>query len=714
MAATAAANRRIGDYPQDISLTGWCWTKGIRQMSVNNTFRMAIAAIMIVGGFSGGDLLAASPAERIWSQAPASSLDPTADRSIIPLSFQPVILDRAALDAELRRAPNEMAENAQALAVVVPLPTPDGGIANFRVVSSPIMEPELAARYPQIQTFRGQGIDDPSATVRMDRTLRGFHAMVMSSSGSYFVDPYARGDVDTHIVYSRSDLVNPHAGVFSCGVPSDQEGGGGEGTTEGMELSGASLRSYRLAVAATGEYTAFHGGTVPDGMSAIVTAINRVNQIYEREVAIRMILVANNDLLVYTNGATDPYTNNNGFAMLSQNQSNVNAVIGSANYDMGHVFSTGGGGVAHLRAVCNNVYKAQGVTGLPNPVGDPFYVDYVAHEMGHQWGGNHTFNGTASGCGGGNRNPSTAYEPGSGSTIMAYAGICGADNIQNFSDDYFHGASFTEIVNYSTLGTGNTCAVETPTGNSPPVAEAGNGFTIPVSTPFALCGSAVDPDGDAMTYGWEEFDLGPAGSPNTPSGNAPIFRSFDPANTPERWFPKASDVVNNVQTKGEILPSYARNLNFRLTARDNLSGGGGVGFDTISLAVSDVGGPFVVTSPNSAVTWTGGTTQVVTWDVAGTDLAPISCDSVDIALSLDGGWTFPLPLLSGTTNDGSQAVMMPDLQSATSRVRVSCHGNVFFDISNTNFTLTGSGAHLLSEGTDGCGGGWGGWTSVVQ
>ncbi len=648
---------------------------------------------MIVGGFSGGDLLAASPAERIWSQAPASSLDPTADRAIIPLRFQPVILDRAALDAELRRAPNEMAENAQALAVVVPLPTPDGGIAYFRVVSSPIMEPELAARYPQIQTFRGQGIDDPSATVRMDRTLHGFHAMVMSSSGSYFVDPYARGDVDTHIVYSRSDLVNPHAGVFSCGVPSDQEGGGGEGTTEGMELSGASLRSYRLAVAATGEYTAFHGGTVPDGMAAIVTAINRVNQIYEREVAIRMMLVANNDLVVYTNGASDPYSNSNGYAMLGQNQSNLDAVIGSANYDMGHVFSTGGGGIANLRAVCNNSYKAQGVTGLPSPVGDPFYVDYVAHEMGHQWGANHTFNGNEGGVWW--RQPQPVHGLRAGQRINHH-GLCRPLRHPTTPSTSATTISTEPVSRKSSptvrAGVGNSCAAETATGNSPPLVEAGDAFTIPVSTPFALCGSAVDPDADVLTYGWEEFDLGPAGHPNTPSGNAPIFRSFDPVNSPERLFPKASDIVNNVQTKGEILPSYARNLNFRLTARDNLSGGGGVDFDTTSLAVSDAGGPFVVTSPDSAVTWTGGTTQVVSWDVAGTDLAPISCDSVDIALSLDGGWNFPLVLLSDTPNDGSQAVMMPDLQSATSRVRVSCHGNVFFDISNTNFTLTGSGA----------------------
>ena len=688
--------------------------EGEYRMSAQNTARMIIAALIVTGGLSVANLAAASPAERMWSRVPTSALDASADRLITPLRFESVVLRRAVLDGELSRAPHESAEDADLRAVVVPLPTPDGGFANFRVVESPIMEPGLAARFPQIRTYRGRGIDDPSATVRMDRTPHGFHAMVMSSAGSYFVDPYSRGDLDTHIVYNRADLVNSHEGVFSCGVASDELGGKTGGNTDSVELSGDSLRTYRLVVAATGEYTSFHGGTVLDGMSAIVTAINRVNQIYEREVAIRMVLVANNDLVVYTDGASDPYSNNSGYSMLGQNQSNLDAVIGSSNYDMGHVFSTGGGGIANLRAVCNNSYKAQGVTGLPNPVGDPFYVDYVAHEMGHQWGGNHTFNGSYGACSGGNRNPTTAYEPGSGSTIMAYAGICGSHNIQNFSDDYFHGASFSEIVAYSAGGVGSSCAEVTPTGNTPPVVEAGGSFTIPVSTPFALCGSAVDPDGDVLTYGWEEFDLGPAGHPNTPSGNAPIFRSFEPTDSPERLFPRTYDLVNNVQTKGEILPSYSRNLNFRLTARDNFSGGGGVGYDTTSLVVSDAGGPFVVTAPDTAVTWTGGTTQVVSWDVAGTDLAPINCDTVDIALSVDGGVSFPLTLLSETPNDGSQAVMMPDLQSATSRVRVSCHGHVFFDISNANFTLTGSDVHLFAEGTDSCGGGWGGWTSVVQ
>ncbi len=295
------------------------------------------------------------------------------------------------------------------------------------------------------------------------------------------------------------------------------------------------------------------------GQAAIVTAMNRVNEIYEQDVAIRMILVANNTSVVFT-AEPDPYTNNNGGTMLGQNTTNLNNVIGSANYDIGHVFSTGGGGVATLNGPCGGS-KARGVTGLTQPVGDAFYIDYVAHEMGHQWGANHTFNGSTGSCAGGNRNATTAYEPGSGTTIMAYAGICGNQDTAEHSDAVFHRKSLDEIQTFSRTGNGNTCKATLAVGNLPPTAEAGAAYTIPINTPFALtAGTATDRDGaGVLTYNWDEWDLGAAGNPNTPVGNAPIFRSFISTTTsPTRTFPQVSDLVNNTQTIGEILPCYAR------------------------------------------------------------------------------------------------------------------------------------------------------------
>jgi len=440
-------------------------------------------------------------------------------------------------------------------------------------------------------------------------------------------------------------------------------------------------------VAATGEYTQYHGGTVSAGLAAVVTAMNRVNGIYEREVAIRMVLVANNDQIIYTDPASDPYSNFDGFAMLGQNQQTVDQVIGRNNYDIGHVFSTGGGGVAYLGVACERNFKAQGVTGLPAPTGDPFYVDYVAHEMGHQWGGNHSFNGNVGSCSGGNRNASTAYEPGSGSTIMAYAGICGSQNLQAHSDAYFHTISFDEIVAYSTAGGGDACAVTTSTGNAPPAVDPGPPHTIPLGTPFTLCGSATDPDMDPLTYAWEQFNLGPAGSPSAPSGDAPIFRSFTPTTSPCRTFPRLADLQSNTMTIGEILPSYARTLTFRLTARDNQAGGGGVDYAQVDVAVDGGSGPFRVTSPNSAVTWKVGENHDVTWDVAGTDLPPVDCPLVDVLLSGDSGATFPTVLAAGTANDGIEPITVPFPVTMNGRIMVQCADNVFFDMSDTDFQV---------------------------
>jgi hypothetical protein len=373
--------------------------------------------------------------------------------------------------------------------------------------------------------------------------------------------------------------------------------------------------------------------------------------------------------------------------MLSQNQSNLDTVIGSANYDFGHVFSTGGGGVASLGVVCRAGVKARGVTGSSQPVGDPFDVDYVAHEIGHQFGANHSFNGNAGSCSGGNRNGPTAYEPGSGSTIMAYAGICGAQNLQLYSDDYFHGVNLDEIVAYSTVGSGNGCPVVTPTRNQPPVVDAGpGGFTIPSQTPFTLTGSASDPNGDALTYNWEEFDLGPAGAPNNPL-SPPFFRSWPSVASPARTFPRLPDLVNNSTVIGEVLPNVTRALNFRLTVRDNRLGGGGVNSANVGFNVTTAAGPFAVTAPNTAVVWAGNSQQNVTWNVAGTTAAPVSCPSVAISLSSDGGFTYPITLVSNTPNDGSQSIVVPNIATTTARVRVACASNVFFDISNANFTI---------------------------
>ncbi len=625
----------------------------------------------------------------LWIDTPESQITIVGERYIIPDLYRTVKLNSDIVRPLLSSAPMEFTPEASQGSSTISLPMPDGSFQKFKFWESPTMEQELQSKFPEIRTYTGQGIDDPYATLKFDFTPQGFHAQILSPNGRVFIDPYSMGDINNYISYYTRDYQKVNA-EFECQVVLDEYS-----IPEPKNYSdapvpptGPQLRTYRLANAATGEYTNFHGGTVPLGLAAVTTSVNRVNGVYEREVAVRMVLVANNSLIIYTNASTDPYSNNNGGTMLGQNQSNLDAVIGSANYDIGHVFSTGGGGIAGLGVVCINGSKARGVTGSSSPVGDPFDIDYVAHEMGHQFDANHTFNGNSGSCSG-NRNASTAYEPGSGSTIMAYAGICSPQDLQSHSDAYFHVISFDEIRTYTNNSSGNGCAVITSTGNSAPVVTMpSGGFYIPKSTPFALTGSATDPNSDPLTYCWEEFDLGPAGAPTSPSGNAPIFRSFNPTTSSTRTFPKLSDLLNNTQTIGEILPSYTRNLSFRLIVRDNRAGGGGVDYSQMStFFVDGNSGPFVVTSPNTNVSWQGNSQQTITWNVANTSSSPVNCANVKILLSTNGGNSFNTVLLASTPNDGSQIVDLPNIPTSQARIKVEAVGNIFFDISNANFSI---------------------------
>jgi hypothetical protein len=579
----------------------------------------------------------------------------------------------------VNQAPKETDVKAKFSNVIFSLPLPNGQMGRFSIVESPVMAPELQAQYPNIRTYLGQGIDDPYATVRFDFTPLGFHAMILSPFGTVFIDPYSMNETDYYVSYYTYDFRCSVDKQFTCLTETDHDTPKYNGV---FNRTGEQLRTYRIAIAATGEYTAFFGGTVPQALAAITISLNRITGVYEQDFSVRMVLIANETTIIYTDPSTDPYTNNNGGTMLGQNQTNLDAVIGNANYDIGHVYSTGNfGGIAGLRVVCVTSQKARGATGSSVPQGDPWDIDYVAHEMGHQFGGNHTQNNLN--C---NANPPTAWEPGSGITIMGYAGVC-APNLSNHSIPYFHGGNmFNEIIPYTQGGGGSACPVVTNTGNSAPtVTVPAAGFTIPISTPFSLTGSATDPDNDPLTYSWEETDVGPQGHPNNPSGNAPIFRPFSPVTNGTRIFPKLSDIINNTQTLGEILPTYDRLLRFKLTARDNRAGGGGVNAGDIAFFVSASAGPFLVTFPNTNVTIGGG--QHIQWDVANTNNATVNCQNVKISLSTDGGNTFPTVLAASTPNDGVELVTLPAINNTTARIKVEAADNVFFDMSNTNFTI---------------------------
>jgi hypothetical protein len=603
-------------------------------------------------------------------------------RNIIPDKYITVQLDVPQLKAVLKKAPLWQTEDAKNQQTLLVLPMPDGTFEQFNIVEAPVMNPALANKYPEIKSFAGVGVDDPTAYLRFDLTPQGFHAMILSGNrGDVFIDPYSTEDVENYIVYYKKDF-QKHSDWTCAFEEIHPENDAKPSELPLLKAGDCKLRTYILALACTGEYATFHGGTVATVLAAMNTTMTRVNGIFEKDLSITMQLVANNDKLIFLNAATDPYTNTSGSTMLGQNQTTMDNLIGSANYDIGHVFSTGGGGVAYVKGVCNTSVKAGGVTGSSSPVGDPFNVDYVAHEMGHQFGANHTQNNNC------NRNPNTSMEPGSGSTIMSYAGVC-SPNIQAHSDAYFHAISLQEIAAHVT-GNGNACATASLL-NSAPTAAAGSDYVIPKSTPFVLTASGTGESGEALTYCWEQMDNAVATMPpvNTNTGG-PTFRSFSPNASPSRYFPRLQDVVNNISPTWEVLPGVGRTMNFRMTVRDNKPGGGCTKEDDMVVTVDGVSGPFVVTAPNTAVSWAGGSSQTITWNVAGTTAAPVNCANVDILLSLDGGFTYPLTLATATPNDGTHTVTVPNNATSQARVMVKGSGNVFFDISNANFTIVQS------------------------
>jgi Metallo-peptidase family M12B Reprolysin-like len=603
----------------------------------------------------------------------------TGARPLIPRTYRVLSLNVQAFQDLARTAPLELTHGVEDVSPIMTLPMPDGSFGRFRIQESMIVDAQLAAKLPDVKTYRGQGIDDPSASARLDFTPHGFHGFIRSARGAVYIDPFANGNVDYYISYWRRDYAR-REGVapFRCGVgdataplKKTKQAISSENRPEVLAASGATLRTYRLALAATGEYTAFYGGTVPLAQAGMVTTMNRVNGIFEQDVAVRMVMVDNTDI-VFTDADLDEYDNDSGD--LDANQATIDLHIGTLNYDIGHLFGTGGGGVAYPEVVCQEGWKAQGLTGSDGPIGDAFDVDYVAHEIGHQFGADHTFN-VATGACGGHRVASSAFEPDSGSTIMAYAGICGAANLQAHSDPYFHVRSFDQIVAFTTT-LGDGCAVQTSTANNAPSVTAGAAITIPRSTPFYLNGSATDPDLDPLTYCWEQFNAG-----------SPLFRSFNPVSSGFRTFPKLSSLLSNTSPIGEVLSTTSRTMTFRLTARDNRPGGGGVNYASTTVAVTAAAGPFLVTAPNTAITWNGNSAQTVTWNVANTTSAPVSCASVNISLSTDGGNTFPTTLATTTPNDGSQSITVPNLTTTSARVRVECATSPFFDLSNADFTI---------------------------
>ena len=624
-----------------------------------------------------------------------------------PLEYEILSLD---VNAFLNKFKNSASNQKQ----IIYLPNFDGNLSKFQIEESSNFEAGLQAKFPNIKSYSAQGIDDPTAVAKISVGTDGFHAIIFSGNHeTVYVDPYSRDNND-YIVYKRSSLTKNEED-FKCEVETaDKE----EFSVSDFSRNAndGKLRTFRLALVCSGEYAQFHLGAsqqnVPDTatdlvkkeavLSAMNTSLTRLNGVFEKDLSIKLVLVSNNENIIFLEAATDGITDGDAGTMINQVQSICDDItnIGNANYDIGHIFSTGGAGLAGLGVVCVTGQKAKGVTGIGSPVGDPYDIDYVAHEIGHQFGGTHTQNNDC------NRTNSTAIEPGSASTIMGYAGIC-APNVYSVgsatgnSDDYFHAVSIAQM--WATIQSSASCGALTETTNTAPVADAGSDYSIPKSTPFVLRGTATDADGlSSLTYNWEQLDneIG-AMPPVATSTGGPMFRSLPSKISPNRYMPDFTTVIGgSTATMWEVVPSVARELNFSFLVRDNYSGGGSTARDNVKVDVIDADA-FTVSAPNTAVSWDVGSTQTITWTKGTSDVTPINCLNVNIKLSIDGGLTFPIMIKGDTPNDGSEDIVIPNNISTASRIMVEAADNIFYNVNATNFTINSTVPTFLMATTSG-------------
>ncbi len=639
-------------------------------------------------------------------------------------------INLSSLKILLDQAPLEHAPNARQNRPQITLPYPDKSTLNYWVLESPIQEPEYAALNPEIKTYAVQCVQNPLIYGRITYSPVGLYAFIFSPDGTFLIRPQHYTDDAVHEVYFAKDETHDQVLTNFCqksqlDYPDERlaqiEDSDFSASKVVAGTNGATRRTYRLAIVTTGEFYQLNGADIIQAATVAINSVNSIQAIYERDLAIDFRIVGP---YVYTNPNSDPFPANSSLVNIELAAAAIDMNFGVEEYDLGHVFHNGsgandpwgGGGLAQLAATCNSNPLTTGgyIKGLGWSGGldnTSFrWIQLAAHEIGHMFFARHTFNGSGGFCSnipvqactqGSSISCESAYEIGSGSTIMAYRDLCSADqNVQGLSgaDNYFHANSIERMLTFITAV---TCHTEAPTGNTPPVANAGLDYTIPGATPFSLSGSATDVDNDSLTYCWEQFDedgissnptQGYVGSVAAASTIAPLFRSYPPTTSTDRTFPAMSNIIagNNNGLAFEALPTVGREINFRLTVRDNNPNGGGVDFDDNVITVAGNAGPFLVTSQNSQTNWIAdGTTQAtITWNVANTTLAPVSCANVDILFSADAGGSFDYTLATNIPNNGSYTLLVPAIPTSIGRVMVKCSDNIFFDVNNADITIT--------------------------
>lgn len=576
------------------------------------------------------------------------------------------------------------------------IPNSQGVMEQFFVTESSNFAPELQAQFPEIRAYSGVGINDPKAFVCFSVSPQGVKTMVLRSDGA---SEYIERSLENKSVYVVSSSKERKKGemALNCSTKDVQLNRELAYKIGDTKASDGVFKTFRLALSCTGEYTQYFGGTTSAALAAMNATMTRVNGIFNRDLAVKLELIANNSVLIYTNASTDPYSDAKEGVDGAWNlelQNTLTSVIGNSGYDIGHLFgaSGGGGDAGCIGCVCVNPTtavpqgKGSGFTSPSNavPEGDTFDIDFVAHEMGHQLGANHTFSYDVEGTG-------VSVEPGSGSTIMGYAGITSYD-VQDHSDDYFAYASITQIQNNLIY---KSCQVNTTISNQRPTVSAGPDYTIPKSTAFVLNGTASDPEGNTLTHCWEQNDSASSSESNNYSiayATKPIgpnFRSFLPTTETKRYFPAFNRVLaGQLVSTWEAVPSIARNLGFVFTVRDNAGQGlGQTNSDGMVLTVDGNKGPFAVTSQNATdLSWVLGSTQTITWSVNDSNLLS-GATNVNIKLSIDGGLTFPTVLVANTPNDGYETITAPSTAAKNCRILIEPTANVFYAVNTKPFAL---------------------------
>lgn len=643
---------------------------------------LALVTILFLVNYTKGD------AQSFWRQFHESnvSLRSNNQREIIPAKYHTFKVNLTAIKSYLRKAPNEISGSRSESSFSLEMPLADGSMETFIIHEAPSMEKGLEVKFPEIKSYKGYAAKSKLTQIRFAVSERGIHAVIKSPKGEVYIDPYATSLNEEHIVYyTKDDIDVTYSNVKWCGVDEQPQHSRSYFRPSGSRnAANVEVRTYRIAIACTGEWGA-RRGTVAACLADINAMVTRMNMIYENDLAVRFVLISENDKLIFLDPATDPYdTPLEGLKLVGVNAGKLNSIISSSSYDIGHVLSTctDVGGVAQISSLCQS-NKGNGVTCHRTESISVVVTRIAAHEVGHQFSASHSWNNCPSSAT--QRSSGTAFEPGSGSTIMSYAGSCGADNVIGDNEDYFHVGSLEQMYQ-KTQSTGNayTCAQRTITSNRLPVLKMPTQtYIIPVLTPFELVGSATDEDNDPLTYTWEQFDTGSAVTLGTPTETGPLFRSFKPSTTGDvRFFPRASSIVSgSFNDKNEVLPNTTRNMNFMLTVRDNNPQGGGVVWDDYLVKSDALAGPFKITYPAIDVRFKVGEIVNVTWDVAGTNVAPVNCKTVNIYGSFNGelrtGNPNLIPLALNVANDGAQEIIIPNKISNFFRVVIKAADNIF-------------------------------------